>query len=149
MSSNLFKNILVPYDGSKSASKAFSTAVDVAKKYDSKITVLTCIAKPTYRGTWYHDSSSAAPRMKKEEKAAVEKISKMISPAKKKFGLLIKFKVIPVMSITNEVSSFAKTNKVDLVIMGAHGKTGLEKILLGSISQGVSQKAHCSVMIVK
>ena len=149
MSANLFKNILVPYDGSKSAAKAFSTAVDVAKKFDSKITVLTCIAKPTYRGTWYHDLSSAAPRIKKEEKAAEEKISKMVEPAKNKFGLSIKYKVIPVMSITSEVSSFAKSHKIDLVVIGAHGKTGFEKILLGSISQGVSQKAHCSVMIVK
>ena len=133
MSTNLFKNILVPYDGSKSAAKAFNTAVDVAKKFDSETTVLTCIAKPTYRGTWYHDLSSAASRIKKEDKAAAEKILKMVKPAKNKFGLSIKYKVIPVMSITSEVSSFAKSHKVDLVVMGAHGKTGLEKILLGSI----------------
>ena len=52
MSSKIFKSILVPYDGSKNSTNAFHVAVDIAKKYDSKITVLTCIVKPSYRGTW-------------------------------------------------------------------------------------------------
>ncbi|WP_299291143.1 universal stress protein [Nitrosopumilus sp.] len=149
MASTIFKDILVPYDGSKNAFRAFDVAVDIAKKYNSNITVLTCITKPAYRGTWYHDASASSPKMKKEEKAAEEKISKMIEPVKKKTDLSIKHKIIPVISATNEISSFAKSHKMDLVVMGAHGKTGLEKILLGSISQGVSQKSHCSVMIVK
>ncbi|MDH3396089.1 MAG: universal stress protein, partial [Nitrosopumilus sp.] len=40
---------MVPYDGSKYSLHAFKIALDIAQKYDSKLTVLTCLAKPEYR----------------------------------------------------------------------------------------------------
>ena len=79
----LFRNILVPYDGSKYSLHAFRVALYTAQRYDSKITVLTCLAKPAYRGVWCQDSRYAAAVLKKEEKAARENISKMIEPIKK------------------------------------------------------------------
>ena len=38
----IFQNILVPYDGSKHAIRAFKVALDMARKYNSKIKVVTC-----------------------------------------------------------------------------------------------------------
>jgi len=39
--------------------------------------------------------------------------------------------------------------RVDLVVMGSHGRTGLSKLLLGSVSSHVVTHAHCSVLVVK
>jgi len=86
---------MVPYDGSKYSLHAFKIALDIAQKYDSKLTVLTCLAKPEYRGVWYYDSHHAKAVLKKEEKAAQENISKMIEPTKKKTNIPINFKIIP------------------------------------------------------
>ena len=145
----LFGNILVPYDGSKYSLHAFKIALEMAKRYDSKMTVLTCLAKPAYRGVWYQDSRYAAAVLKKEEKAARENISKMIDLIKKKTDIQINFKIIPTVSVATQIASFAKSHKMDLVVMGSHGRTGFDKALLGSVAQGVSQKVHCPVMIVK
>ena len=145
----LFRNILVPYDGSKYSLHAFKIALDMAQRYDSKLTVLTCLAKPAYRGVWYQDSRYAKAVLKKEEKAARENISKMIEPTKKKTDIPINFKIIPTVRIADQIASFAKSHKMDLVVMGSHGRTGFDKALLGSVVQGVSQKVHCPVMIVK
>jgi nucleotide-binding universal stress UspA family protein len=41
----IIKNILVPVDGSKYSFKAFNAALDIAKKYDAKISVLACLEK--------------------------------------------------------------------------------------------------------
>lgn len=134
----LFRNILVPYDGSKYSLHAFKIALDMAQRYDSKIIILTCLAKPAYRGVWYYDSRYTKAILKKEEKAARENISKMIKPAKKKGNVSITFNIIPTISIPNQIASFAKSRKIDLVVMGSHGRTGIEKILLSSVAQGVS-----------
>ena len=145
----LFRNILVPYDGSKYSLHAFKIALDMANRYDSKITVLTCLAKPGYRGVWYQDSRYAKAILKKEEKAAREKISKMIGPAKQKTDVSIDFRIIPTIHIADQITSFAKSHKIDLVVMGSHGRTGFDKVLLGSVTHGVSHKVHCPVVIVK
>lgn len=145
----LFRNILVPYDGSKYSLHAFKVALDTAQRYDSKITVLTCLAKPVYRGVWYQDSRYTKAVLKKEEKAARENISKMIEPMKKRTDVPITFKIVPTVSVANQIASFAKSHKMDLVVMGSHGRTGFDKALLGSVVQGVSQKVHCPIMIVK
>ena len=145
----LFRNILVPYDGSKYSLHAFKIALNMAQRYDSRITILTCLAKPEYRGIWYYDARYTKAILKKEEKAARENISKMIEPIKKRTDILINFKIIPAVSIANKITSFAKSHKIDLVVMGSHGRTGFDKVILGSVAHGVSQKVHCPVMIVR
>ena len=145
----LFGNILVPYDGSKYSIHAFKIALDMAQRYDSKVTVLTCLAKPAYRGVWYQDLRYTKVILKQEEKSARENISKMIDSTKNKTDVPINFRIIPSLHIANKIVSFAKSHKIDLVIMGSHGRTGFNRILLGSVAQGVSQKIHCPVMIVK
>ena len=87
--------------------------------------------------------------LKKEEKAARENISKMIESAKKKTVISINVRIISTISIANQIASFAKSHKIDLVVMGSHGRTGFDKVLLVSVAQGVSQKIHCPVMIAK
>ena len=145
----LFRNIMVSYDGSKYSLHAFKVALDIAQKYDSKLTVLACLSKPAYRGVWYYDSRCTKAILKKEEKAAKENISKIIEPAKKKTDVSITVKIIPTIYIVNQIVSFAKSHKIDLVVMGSRGRTGFDKVLLGSVAQGVSQKIHCPVMITK
>jgi nucleotide-binding universal stress UspA family protein len=145
----LFRNIMVPYDGSKYSLHAFKIALDIAQKYDSKLTVLTCLTKPEYRGVWYYDSRYIKAVLKKEEKAALENISKMIEPSKKKTDVPINFKIIPTVHIADQIVSFAKSHKIDLVVMGSHGRTGFGKVILGSVAHGVNQKVHCPVMVVK
>jgi len=145
----LFRNILIPYDGSKYSIHAFKIALDMAQRYDSKVTILTCLPKPVYRGVWYYDSRYAKAVQKKEEKSARENISKMIETAKKKTEIPVTVRIIPTVSIANQIVSFAKSHKIDLVIMGSHGRTGFDRVLLGSVAQGVSQKVHCPIMIAK
>ena len=145
----LFRNLLVPYDGSKHSIHAFKIALDMAQRYGSKMTLLTCLVKPAYRGVWYHDLPYTKTILKQEEKAARENISKMIGPIKDKTDVPIDFRIIPTVHTSNRIVSFAKSNKIDLIIMGSHGRTGFDRVLLGSVAQGVSQKTHCPVMIVK
>ncbi|MFQ5639793.1 MAG: universal stress protein [bacterium] len=48
-----------------------------------------------------------------------------------------------------EIIKKAKEDRVDLIVMGSHGRTGLEHILIGSVAEKVTPKASCPVLIVK
>jgi nucleotide-binding universal stress UspA family protein len=52
-------------------------------------------------------------------------------------------------SAKHQILAEAKDEKADVIIMGAHGRSGLERIMLGSVSLAVASGAHCSVMIVR
>ena len=145
----MYKNILVPYDGSKYSIRAFKIALDMAEKYNSKITILACLLKPIYRGVWYYDSRYTKAILKKEEKIAKENIAKLVDNVKNKSDVLIKSKIIPTYAIANQIVTFAKTNKMDLIVMGSHGRTGFNKLLLGSVANSVSQQARSPILLAK
>jgi nucleotide-binding universal stress UspA family protein len=143
-----FKNILVPYDGSKCSDHAFNVAIDVAKKYNSKITIVTCLEKD-YRTPWYGPDSRVTDALLKKQKKAVDKNFSSLEKVAKKSKVSISTKIIVVQSIVKSLLSFTTSNRVDLIVMGSHGRTGFDKLLLGSVANGISQKARCPVLIVK
>jgi nucleotide-binding universal stress UspA family protein len=48
-----------------------------------------------------------------------------------------------------EIVQFAERENVDLIVMASHGRTGLSRLLMGSIAEGVMRKARCPVLIVR
>lgn len=49
----------------------------------------------------------------------------------------------------SEIVKFAKREKIDLIVMASHGRTGLSRLVMGSIAEGVMRRAPCPVLIVK
>ncbi len=144
----LFQNILVPYDGSKCALHAFEIAIDMAKKYNSNLVIITNIARSIHSGTWFSDYRYGASILKKEKKEAIKALSKLESIAKKG-GVEIVTDVLESNSLVKKLVSFAKSKKIDLIIMGTHGRTGLNKLIVGSVASGVSQRVGCPVLLVR
>jgi nucleotide-binding universal stress UspA family protein len=48
-----------------------------------------------------------------------------------------------------EILNFAERESIDLIVMASHGRTGLARLLMGSIAEGVMRGAHCPVLVVK
>jgi len=48
-----------------------------------------------------------------------------------------------------EIVRYASDAGIDLIVMGTHGRTGLERLLMGSVAESVLSKAPCSVLVVK
>ena len=48
-----------------------------------------------------------------------------------------------------EIVRYATDAGIDLIVMGTHGRTGLERLLLGSVAEKVMRDANCSVLVVK
>jgi len=143
----MIKNILVPVDGSKYSLKAFNTALDIAKKYDSKISVLTCLEQENI-SAWCINKKVHMQIIKDAEKFAHDFLSKLEKIAKDT-DVSLSVHVIETKSISKQITNFAASRKIDLIVMGSHGRTGFNQFVLGSISNAVSHSAKCPVLIIK
>ena len=85
-------------------------------------------------------------RLQKED---ASKVVFQLEPKLKKLGISYKTEVLEGISITEVLVSYAESHNVDLIIMGSRGLGGFKKLLLGSVTSGVSQHSKCPVLIVK
>ena len=143
----MFQNILVPFDLSTQSTRAFKIALDIAKCRDSKITLLTCLEGDAWHHKYY-DARADSELIKKQKKVSQKHIEKLESLAKKN-NISVKSQILTSKSVVNDIVNYAKSRKHDLIVIGSHGRTGFDKLLLGSVANGVSQKTLCPVLIVK
>jgi len=142
----VFKTILVPYDATSFSNRAFQKALDVAKKDGSKITIFTVI-EGVYSAVG--GFSKINPNVIKKQQSAAKKFIYKLESAAKNSNVPVSVKIKQGTLIVKEIINFAKSKKFDLIVIGSHGRTGLNKLILGSVANGVAQQAKCSVMVVK
>ncbi|MGI9567267.1 MAG: universal stress protein [Nitrosopumilus sp.] len=141
------KKILVPFDGSEGSEKAFEEALEIASKFGSKLIALTVLhakldnslgMSPERLGELQDEQTDEANAMLKilEEKADAKNVQ-------------LSTKVVHNPSSAEGIASYADSNNVDLIVMGSHGRTGLRKIVLGSVANAVIGHVKCSVLITK
>ncbi|MDE1877550.1 universal stress protein [Candidatus Nitrosotalea okcheonensis] len=143
----MIKNILVPVDGSKYSVKAFNFALDIAKKYGAKISVLACLEKENI-SAWCINKNAHIQIIKDAEKFAMDFISELEKTAKD-VNVPLSVHVIETKSISKQIINFATSKKIDLIVMGSHGRTGFNQFVLGSVSNAVCHSAKCPVLIIK
>jgi len=141
----LFKNILVPHDGSSHSKHAFKVALDMAKKYNSKLSMITVL--DTSPGYWAQ--TNLWDKAMGGAKTLVTKEFESFESTAKKDKVSFHSEIIESHSITKTILSYSKSKKIDLIVMGAQGITGWDKLILGSVSDGVIHRVRCPVLIVR
>lgn len=143
----LFKNILVPFDLSSPSNKAFNVALDLAQKYDSKITLITCVEGDAWHHKFY-DARADTQLLKAQTKVAKKYMEKLEEKANKA-GVKIKLQIFKSTSVAKDITTFAKSREIDLIVMSSHSKTGMDKIILGSVANGVVQRTSVPILLIK
>jgi nucleotide-binding universal stress UspA family protein len=141
----LFKNILVPYDGSSHSKHAFKVALDMAKKYNSKLSmvnILDVTSKHLFNSKLWDKAMSGAKNRITKDFESFESVAK-------KAKVSFRSEIIESKSVTKTIVSYSKSKKIDLIVMGAQGTTGWDKFILGSITEGVTHRVRCPVLIVR
>ena len=141
----LFKNILVPHDGSGHSKHAFKVALDIAKKYNSKLSIVTVLDMSP--GYWAH--TNLWDKAMFGARTMVTKEFESFESVVKKAKISFHSEIIESKSVTKSIVSYSKSKKIDLIVMGAHGTTGLDKLILGSVSESVIHRVRCPVLIVR
>ncbi|HIQ38746.1 MAG TPA: universal stress protein [Methanothermococcus okinawensis] len=141
----LYRKILIPTDNSKVSIEAARHGLEIAKLMNSKVYVIYVVdimpfvGLPT-EGFW----ETMKEVLEEEGKEAFKKIEDMA----KEIGIDITTEILE-GSPAKEIVEYAEKKGVDLIVMGTSGKSGIDKLLLGSVAEKVSKKAQCPVLLVK
>ncbi len=148
-----FSKILVPIDFSEGSQLAIDRALDLAERYGASVTLYHAyqVPAPYLDGHIFSVDildaiqSSAKAQLEKARVLAEQRAAEVpdTSAAPAVWSKLDA--ASPVVGILEEVKSGA----YDLVVMGTHGRTGLSRVLIGSVAERVVRAAACAVMTVR
>lgn len=140
------ERILCPVDFSEYSARAYDYAHSLARHYEATLLVLHIVRSitidPTFLTTTMIDqvySQQAA-----DAKAQIAKL------AEKQAGEAVRTQITVQMGlVADSILSFAKDRDADLIVMGTHGRRGLDRVLMGSTTEAILRKAHCPVLAVR
>src|SRR4030042_2222726 len=136
-----WKNIVFATDGSKYSEAATNKAIDFAKSYGSEIQVISVV---DVTEEFMARAPGAVEDLVKKAKEIVEDVKKKASSEGIKAESIVRegdaYKVIV---------NIAKKQGANAIMMGSHGRTGLRRLLMGSVTERVISHAPCPVLIVK
>ena len=142
-----FKNILVAYDSSGFANRAFKSALDIAEAGKSKITIATVVTGVYQPSIGF--SVRYAEKAMEQHKKIIKKIFTRLESAAKKKGVKLSLKILHDPSVSKAIINHLHSHKYDMIVIGSHGRKGINKIILGSVANEVAHKAKIPVMVVK
>ena len=144
------KSILVTTDFSEESQKAFTLAKQLAKQNSAKILLLSVMENPAQAAMVYAIDFPVFPDPNIQKELQQKLITKLEETKTNHFqDSQIECHLIEAHgAIDSEILSFAKKNSVDLIVMATHGRTGISRLLIGSVAERVVRSAHCPVLTV-
>lgn len=124
------KGILLAVDGSRFADAAAVAAANLAKRCGLPVTVLSVCASDDLKCEQVQEMADRVRDLLRQEGVAADSVVREGNPAR-------------------AIIDAAADNDCDLIVVGSHGRTGLDRLLLGSVSQQVVIQAKCPVLVAK
>jgi nucleotide-binding universal stress UspA family protein len=151
-----YSSILVPLDGSEYSKRALDEAIEISKRLDSEIELLSVVTASAAQPAGI--ALSGAVRGKGATKAMDEFVKKALGEANgfmqecasycQNKGVKASYKVVA-ENPAKAILDHAKRNNNGLIVMGSQGLRGIQKIkVLGSVSRHVLENASCPVVVV-
>jgi nucleotide-binding universal stress UspA family protein/uncharacterized membrane protein YfcA len=123
------RGIVLPIDGSRYSEAAAVTVTNLIKQCQTPATVV---------------SVAVDERLRDDARSNAQQVQQLMAEAGVEAAIDVR-----VGSPDAEIVACARERGADLIVMGSHGRTGLERLLMGSVSERVIGQAECPVMVVK
>lgn len=132
----MFTRILVPTDFSVPSAAALDYARTLAARFGASLHVLHVLENDFLR------PMVADPRA--AETAALRQLGELLTVEERQRGAVTA--VLRSDAVAEEIVDYARSNGVDLIVIGSHGRTGLAHLLQGSVAERVVRTAPCMVL---
>jgi nucleotide-binding universal stress UspA family protein len=143
------RKILVAVDGSNPSLDASNYAIDLAKSNDAELIVIY-IVSIVPSSQFEYDNIGRMKEIETEEKEEAEQVVDRVKQkaiennVQAKTTVLVKY-----TSISKEIVEYAEKMGIDLIVVGNRGRTGIKRMLLGSVADEVVTYSHCPVLVVR
>lgn len=142
------RRIMHATDFSSASKRALDTAVEFAKQNKAELLLVhVLVPNVSYPADSYADPAfyvELERATRRQARSSLERLVTTLHRAKVKVkGLLLKG------SAHNQIVRAAKNRRADLLVIGTHGRTGISKLLMGSVAGRVVSEASCPVLTVR
>ena len=142
-----FTRILTAIDFSENSECAFDYALTLATQFNAELTILHVINEPVDLRGFYVPHISFEQLEKEIEEGAVKMMETFCTS---RLGTFSNYKTVIVTGIPyEEITSAAAKIDASLIVLGTHGRTGLDHILFGSTAERVVRSASCPVLTIR
>lgn len=145
----MFKKILVPLDGSELAERALPVALHLARQMQSELTLLSvaqqepvAVAESMGYGLWVPNETLPEIRNRLEDYLTQ-------TTEKYKTANVVMRQQLEVGDEAGEIIDTAVSQQFDLIIMSTHGRSGISRWLMGSVTEKVLHHAPCPLLILR
>jgi len=143
-----FRSVLIATDGSKFSDAASSEAINIAKLCGAALTVISVVPSEEASPFDIVHSEMQKGLIADKELHEGEKNVKKVKELAEKEGIKTTGFVYAGKPY-EAILAAAKEKRADLIVVGSHGRTGLEKLLMGSVTERVILLSSCAVLVVK
>lgn len=140
-----FQKILVPTDFSVHAERATLLAADLSRRYDAELTLLYVHEPPAYELPEGHVMNMPS-QLDRTFAELNQRLAEVQQAARAAGATRVDTRLLQ-GPIVREIVTFA--GGFDLLVMGTQGRTGLARLVLGSVAERVVQTAPCPVLVVR
>ena len=155
---SLFEKILVPLDRSEHSRRALDVAIQIAKKFGGRITLIHVYSVVVTRVVM-PEPSTLTPSVPIMPEAYVSKLAEVAREAGSRIlaggKQRVKAEKVEVDAmlreghVVQEIIRVSKEGNFDLIVMGARGVSRIREMLLGSVTDGVMHHVRCPVLVVR
>ena len=148
-----FSKIVVGIDGSEESMKAAEYAISIAKLYNAELNAITVLTSDI--GYIYSSPGVESPPLTVKEIVllAEDEAKKWFDEIKEKAnkrGIQLKTEsIVAKKSLLNTILEYVEEHNINLVVVGTRGRSGIKKMLLGSIASGLITYSPCPVLVIK
>ncbi|SDJ52167.1 universal stress protein [Natronorubrum texcoconense] len=140
----MYDCILVPTDGSSEVERALEYAFDLAQAHDATVRAIYVVSVAGYGGLPMETPLDGITGALREEGEAAVKRVEELAPA----DVEVETRVLE-GSPSRVIVEHAQPDECDLVVMGTHGRGGIDRLLLGSVTERVVRHAPVPVLTVR
>jgi len=142
-----FRHILAPTDFSEYSKSAVASALEWAKTFGAKLTILHVVELPPYPVEGYVPPAMSATFLEDLERQAAADLAQVV-PEAEAAGIEVA-RVVAVGTPYRTIIETAEAEHVDLIVMATAGRTGFSHLVLGSIAERVVRTATCPVLTMR
>jgi nucleotide-binding universal stress UspA family protein len=142
-----FRHILAPTDFSEYSKQAVVAALELARKFGAKLTVLHVVELPPYPVEGYVPPAVNATFLDDLERQATQDLAQLVPEAESNNVEVVR--LVAVGSPYRTIIDTAEAAQVDLIVMATAGRSGFSRLIMGSIAERVVRTATCPVLTIR